>query len=260
MSAEGTGRLEIEHDGRRLVVAAAVVVVGRHRANGLRVVHPLVSREHCRIDLRADGAFLTDLGSTNGTFLNGTAVGAETRLRADDRITLGREGALLLVRAASLDGADLFEDEADRRTVVEGAPGAAAAVARVTAGAGEPPRPAETGDEIVLVAAGREIRVRRGDATIGRSDDCDVVVDDGLVSRRHCDLVLRPQGLFVRDLASRHGTWIGDREIDGESIVRGRTVLALGRAGPRVEVLRARLGSLLLVRDGRTVEPDDTTR
>ena len=62
--------------------------IGRHPSNTLQVLDRIVSKEHCHIDL-VDGRFvLKDLGSLNGTFINGDRVG-EKILEHGDEITLG---------------------------------------------------------------------------------------------------------------------------------------------------------------------------
>jgi pSer/pThr/pTyr-binding forkhead associated (FHA) protein len=51
---------------------------------------PLVSARHCQLTQTADGYFLNDLGSTNGTFVNGSQITSPTRLSPGASITLGR--------------------------------------------------------------------------------------------------------------------------------------------------------------------------
>jgi len=45
---------------------------------------------------------------------------------------------------------------------------------------------------------------------LGQHAECDIVVSDPKVSRRHCEIRLTEQGVFVQDLASRNGTFIRD--------------------------------------------------
>ena len=52
----------------------AVVVVGRHRWCHVRIASPRVSRRHCCLALDRDGVLVRDLGSTNGTRINGRRV------------------------------------------------------------------------------------------------------------------------------------------------------------------------------------------
>src|SRR5580698_10117684 len=50
-----------------------------------------LSRAHARVVLRGDGAYLLeDLGSTNGTYLNGWRIPASQLLSAGDRIQVGQ--------------------------------------------------------------------------------------------------------------------------------------------------------------------------
>lgn len=64
-------------------------VVGRHPACTIQVQSNTVSRRHCHIMKDGDGYFVEDLGSGNGTFLNGQQVESKTVLRHEDRIKIG---------------------------------------------------------------------------------------------------------------------------------------------------------------------------
>ena len=65
----------------------AVVVVGRHRWCDVRIASPRVSRRHCCLALDRDGVLVRDLGSTNGTRINGQRV-AEGVLRPGDELSI----------------------------------------------------------------------------------------------------------------------------------------------------------------------------
>ncbi len=65
-------------------------IIGREPPADLVIALPLVSRQHARIVQTASGYTIVDLGSRNGTFVNGKPVGGEPlRLRAGDEIVLG---------------------------------------------------------------------------------------------------------------------------------------------------------------------------
>ena len=70
-----------------LALDRAVVVVGRHRRCHVRIASPRVSRRHCRLALDRDGVLVRDLGSTNGTRINGRRAGSG-RLRAGDELSI----------------------------------------------------------------------------------------------------------------------------------------------------------------------------
>src|SRR5262245_36382980 len=65
------------------------VTIGRSRENDIFLPDQWLSRHHAEIRKDGDGFALKDLGSKNGTLLNGTRIGGEQRLRPGDVITLG---------------------------------------------------------------------------------------------------------------------------------------------------------------------------
>jgi pSer/pThr/pTyr-binding forkhead associated (FHA) protein len=64
-----------------------VVVVGRHRGCNVRIASPRVSRRHCCLALDRDGVLVHDLGSTNGTRINGQRI-EEGVLRPGDELSI----------------------------------------------------------------------------------------------------------------------------------------------------------------------------
>ncbi|MDX1565311.1 MAG: FHA domain-containing protein, partial [Phycisphaeraceae bacterium] len=65
-----------------------ITVLGRGHGCDLRIPLTSVSREHCQIELRDDGAYLSDLGSSNGTYHNSTRI-TEVELEAGDTVMVG---------------------------------------------------------------------------------------------------------------------------------------------------------------------------
>ncbi len=71
------------------VQSGAVKTVGRTTGADFVVDAALVSRIHCRLEAAADGLHVTDLSSTNGTWVNGKRIG-RARLITGDRLRVGR--------------------------------------------------------------------------------------------------------------------------------------------------------------------------
>ena len=67
----------------------AIKTVGRAPRADFVVDVPLVSRLHCRLTLQPDGLLVEDLGSTNGTFVNGERV-MKLLMRTGDALRVGR--------------------------------------------------------------------------------------------------------------------------------------------------------------------------
>ncbi len=70
--------------GRSWRVAPGDTRVGRHPYNDIALDHITVSRSHCLLTLDATGMTLTDLGSTNGTYVNGRRAESTTILPGDE--------------------------------------------------------------------------------------------------------------------------------------------------------------------------------
>jgi hypothetical protein len=76
-------------DGKRLVVGPAGVTLGRSRQCDIVLSDPNVSRQHAEIRPRGGRWALIDLGSTNGSLLNGRRVEGSEPIRSGDEIELG---------------------------------------------------------------------------------------------------------------------------------------------------------------------------
>ena len=74
---------------RRVPIAPGGLVIGRSPPAALVIPAPDISRKHCRIDIEGDRAMITDLDSTNGTFVGGERVEQPTRLRNGSQLSLG---------------------------------------------------------------------------------------------------------------------------------------------------------------------------
>jgi len=82
-------------------------------------------------------------------------------------------------------------------------------------------------ERALLAVGGRRLIVPPGGGTIGRSRDCDVILDDAGISRRHAQIRPGPGGWTVEDLGSTNGVRVNGVD------VRGMQTLA---PGDRVEL------------------------
>jgi pSer/pThr/pTyr-binding forkhead associated (FHA) protein len=80
-------------------------IIGNSADCDLVVARPTVSGRHCRLTEIADGYLLEDLGSSNGTYVNGERIAAATRVSASDVITLGMKVPMSWPEATASPGA-----------------------------------------------------------------------------------------------------------------------------------------------------------
>src|SRR5690554_2652633 len=80
--------------GAVFTVGAAPLLLGRSQECELRFDDPSVSAVHAEISRAAGEVYLRDLGSTNGTFVNGAALIKPRALQDGDRVQLGRDGVV----------------------------------------------------------------------------------------------------------------------------------------------------------------------
>ena len=76
-------------DGKRLVVGPTGATLGRSRQCDVVLNDPNVSRQHAEIRPRGGSWVLSDLGSTNGSCLNGRRIDSPEVLKRGDEIELG---------------------------------------------------------------------------------------------------------------------------------------------------------------------------
>jgi len=81
--------LATEDGPKLLAFAVANLLIGRMPDNHLGLNHGSVSRRHARIAVTNKGVIIEDLGSQNGTTINGKPVKGETALRPGDVVRIG---------------------------------------------------------------------------------------------------------------------------------------------------------------------------
>ena len=111
---------------------------------------------------------------------------------------------------------------------------AAAPETQTTVSAQQPPATSAALASVVL-ADGQRIVLDRDLITVGRQSDCQVMIDDHNVSRRHAEIRRTPAGWVVTDRDSTNGTKVnGEKIINGHLLADG-DVVAFGSAQIRFE-------------------------
>ncbi|MCS7070185.1 MAG: FHA domain-containing protein [Anaerolinea sp.] len=78
---------------------------------------------------------------------------------------------------------------------------------------------ASNSDRPLLIVTGEatsdQYQLSKDDVVIGRDEDCDIVIQDRQVSRRHVRIYKEDDAYFVEDLESRNGTWVNGEQLKG---------------------------------------------
>lgn len=223
------------------------LVVGRKEGD-LILDDPLVSGRHCQVLVRNGEFVLQDLGSTNGTMVDGRLV-REVVLKPGNEIAIGTTRLILFTGATEGTAADA-EEPAPAKEPANQLEIAWLLDEELVELAGSGERTRTTADVIgqdlrlppglnalLEVVAGQDtgkvFRFTRGNVNIGRRTG-EVPLSDGEVSRRHSVIeVFGREMIFLRDLGSTNGTYHNGRRVgvgrlrSGDTIGVGKTVLKL---------------------------------
>src|SRR4051794_9687519 len=94
MRGEGTSGPDA---GRTFEIESGQAVIGRSADADLTLTDALASSRHARLDVTASGATLTDVGSTNGTTVDGSRIAPVTPTPLRDGTRVGIGGSILQV-------------------------------------------------------------------------------------------------------------------------------------------------------------------
>jgi pSer/pThr/pTyr-binding forkhead associated (FHA) protein len=97
--------------GRAIVLKRPRLLIGRAEECDVRPLSEEVSRRHCQVLKEADHVAVEDLGSRNGTFVNGKRIDVKTVLHDGDRL---RVGSLELTVACVMPNVNRSEEDVSR--------------------------------------------------------------------------------------------------------------------------------------------------
>ena len=158
------------------------LLIGRDAGCDVVLQSKDVSRRHARFFIKGGQLLVEDLGSHNGVFVAGARIERPSPVLAGSPVEIGDVKVAVAAAAPRVEG------------VGEGA------VLRAT-------------------GSGQQIRLP-AKAVVGRGADCDVVLDDDSVSRRHAELLRDDRGLYrLRDLESGNGTFLDGKPIGKEPVL-----------------------------------------
>ena len=199
--------------GRKTFVISGRHVLGRDAGCDFTLSHKAVSRRHARLELRDGRLTLTDLGSANGTFVNGKRV-RESVLDVGDEVRFD-------VKPFRVQGPD-----DSGRTTTRPAAGAHATRVRSAVGAAGATPPAKPAGRLEVVGGmeAKSFGLTKAKCVIGRAAESDIELAADSVSSRHAQLERTGDGWRLTDLQSTNGTFVNDRRVDSAGLKPGDRV------------------------------------
>ena len=198
------------------------IVIGRSDGCEVRLPDTSVSGRHATLRQHGGTYLLNDEGSANGTFVGGVRLAPQSPrvLTGGELVRVGR--VWLEIR---FDAAPVASTQNDTKEL------ALALVQRALASLGEDAEP-----RIVVRQgpdAGKRLALPQNGTpyVMGRGHGADLELDETDASRRHVQITRKGEVLYVRDLGSKNGTYLGDSRLDsGRDIPwRGAEPLRIGK-------------------------------
>lgn len=192
-----------------VLIVGRPVIVGRSAPSAeVIIASDSVSRRHLSLTLADDGGVdAMDLGSGNGTFIRNNELKPHLNHRFYGTFTL-ELGTEISMTVEPLD--------------VSAAPQVSGS--RDIAPSGEAPIHASEHSQQLSQMLQRNPRV-----IIGRGIDCDIRLDDDLVSRKHAAVTREKGRTFIEDLGSGNGTFVDGRMIRSKTEITESSHVFIGR-------------------------------
>jgi pSer/pThr/pTyr-binding forkhead associated (FHA) protein len=181
LAFKGKKRKPIELNRSRLTI-------GRDKSNRMVLTDDGISGFHAEIHMDDNNIFIIDLNSTNGTKVNGEKISTRLPVKIWDVIEFDKVKLEIV-------------DPAKRRPTVERGPVKKKDMEKAWALNG-----------ITGAMAGKNFPIGK-EVIVGREDNCDIIINDTMISSRHAKLKLADGVLSVQDLGSTNGTFVNDRKI-----------------------------------------------
>ena len=194
------------------------VTIGRREGATIKVHNASVSGKHCTVGWKDEEIEVRDLGSSNGTFINGERVRRGV-LNDSDVLRCGRfELRMSFVEHKDIAQAE-YEEWGDDWGDDELDPGQPNYYIVYR----------DNRNQLTAVTMGeREKRLAVG------SKGCEINIENRSVESEHCELEWDDGVLIVKDLDSQSGTFLNDEPVEGDETLRNGDVIVVGRARLRI--------------------------
>ena len=207
-------------------LAKGELTIGRNPGNDILIENAGVSRRHAVLKWSGDRATVEDLGSANGTFLNGRKV-SRHELRDGDEITIVKHR--MIFRLPKEGGAPKVEapESIGQKTMFIDP----AAIAQATAGRPSPRAEASTPvlRPRLLLPDLKKFPLESGEVSLGSGADCHIQLTGMFVARVHARILPQKEGQYkLIHVAGLAGTRVNGEKIS-EHILKHGDEIEIGK-------------------------------
>lgn len=221
---------------------AGQLTIGRSEGNDLILAEGGVSRKHARFFLEGEALMVEDIGSANGTWVDGAKIEGPTAVSSKSQIVIGdyeiqlKLGSKSLPKAKNAGVKPSKEPTAASGKAIKAQPRSTRVVSAIKekpAGGGLAKRPGPqraSGPQLRGLTGGVTGKVfpLTGTITVGRVAGVDLQIDDDSVSRRHAELVVQGREVTLKDLGSANGTTVNGAPSSDETILGAGDIIQFG--------------------------------
>lgn len=195
--------------------------LGRDVNADIHVDDQAVSYKHAHLVRQGSDSYLLDLGSRNGTFVNGERISVPQRLQSGDTIKLGNTTLTYRTGSTPAPKREPAPVRSEPPRLVEAAtpvhePVKVAPVRDATMPSAEPSPLVWSLTARSGPLSGKTFPLDRSPLTVGRDPASHIVMDDGTVSWRHAMFKQEDMAWNIRDLNSRNRTFLNDSPLEPE--------------------------------------------
>ncbi|HIE57803.1 MAG TPA: FHA domain-containing protein [Anaerolineales bacterium] len=211
--------------GKNYPLGESPLVIGREAACEITIDDKTISRRHAKINHLNGRYFIADLGSSNGTFINGNRLGSSpVPLAPGDQIQLGTAVTLVFEPLVSPEAPTRI----GKRVNIHGA--------ATVFDAESIDLPSSAPPELLVTVAGqtgKRYPLTKDRITLGRAADNDIVVDSKIVSRYHATLERVEGGYrFVPLPDATNLVYLDGYPLYDPQLLQNGNILRIGGADP----------------------------
>jgi len=221
-------------------LASGTYVIGRSAQADLQFDSSNISRQHCQIEVTEDHVTIMDMGSSNGTYVDGEklAPNVPVTLKPEQTFKVGSFEACMVWMAA-VDEAPLYDEASTSRRSPEPLKGKI-----------------QEEEEAVVEqytlhltnsqGESREVVLEPGQYVMGRTASADIQIEETKASRLHARIYVTQDGCQIEDVGSSNGTKLNGETLTphelidfslGQVVEIGGCSLSLQRSGAGMEAL-----------------------